>query len=173
MRWRAALAFAIMMLGLSIPARAQEITGTIVGTVTDETGAAVPGASVSVRNVGTGITREFTTNQAGFYTAAFLTVGEYEVSATLAGFQPTVVKGIALHVNDRLQVDPTLRLGQLTDTIEVTADAAMVQVNPAVQTLMGATQVEELPLNNRNFVQLASLVPGVNSSLPDEVGIGL
>ena len=66
-----------------------------------------------------------------------------------------------------------LKLGQLTDVVEVVANAAMVQPNAAVQTLMGPTQVAELPLNNRNFVQLASLVPGVNSSLADEVGIGL
>ena len=173
MKWRAALAFAVTTLGLSLPARAQEITGTIVGTVTDETGAAVPGATVAVRNAGTGVTREFLTTDTGRYTAPFLPVGEYEVSVSLTGFQPTVVKGIALHVNDRLQVDAALKLGQLTDVVEVTANAAMVQPNPAVQTLMGATQVEELPLNNRNFVQLASLVPGVNSSLADEVGIGL
>jgi hypothetical protein len=173
MKWRAALAVALLTLGLSFPARAQEITGTIVGTVTDETGAAVPGAIVSVRNAGTGVTRDFTTTEAGRYTAPFLPVGEYEITVTLAGFQPTAIKGIALHVNDRLQIDATLKLGQLTDVVEVTANAAMVQPNPAVQTLMGPTQVAELPLNNRNFVQLASLVPGVNSSLPDEVGIGL
>ena len=173
MKWRAALAFALTTLGLSLPARAQEITGTIVGTVTDETGAAVPGATVAVRHAGTGVTREFLTTDTGRYTAPFLPVGEYEVSVSLTGFQPTVVKGIALHVNDRLQIDAALKLGQLTDVVEVTANAAMVQPNPAVQTLMGATQVEELPLNNRNFVQLASLVPGVNSSLADEVGIGL
>ena len=173
MKWRAALAVAIVTLGWSLPALAQEITGTIVGTVTDESGAPVPGATVTVRNVGTGVAREFATTENGRYTAAFLPVGEYEVTASLTGFQPSVVKGIAVHVNDRLQIDPTLKLGQLTDVIEVTANAAMVQPNPAVQTLMGPTQVEELPLNNRNFVQLASLVPGVTSSLPDEVGIGL
>lgn len=173
MKWRVAVAFALAALGFSFPAWPQEITGTIVGTITDETGAAVPGAAVSVRHVGTGVTRDFTTTQTGLYTAAFLAIGEYEVSVSLAGFQPTVVKGIALHVNDRLQIDATLKLGQLTDVVEVTAASAMVQPNPAVQTLMGATQVEELPLNNRNFVQLASLVPGVNSSLADEVGIGL
>jgi hypothetical protein len=164
---------AIVALGLALPAWAQEITGTITGTVTDESGAPVPGATVSVRNVGTGITREFATTETGRYTAPFLAVGEYEVSTSLTGFQPTVIKGIALHVNDRLELNAQLKLGQLTDVVEVTANSAMVQPNPAVQTLMGSTQVEELPLNNRNFVQLASLVPGVNSSLADEVGIGL
>jgi hypothetical protein len=173
MKWRAALGFAFLTLGLSLAAHAQEITGTIVGPVTDETGAAVPGASVSVRNVATGVTRDFTTTETGRYTAPFLAVGEYEIAISLTGFQPTAIKGIALHVNDRLEIDARLKLGQLTDVVEVVASAAMVQPNPAVQSLMGATQVEELPLNNRNFVQLASLVPGVNSSLADEVGIGL
>ena len=92
---------------------------------------------------------------------------------TLTGFQPYTARGIAVHVNDRLEIDATLSVGALTDVVEVTAGAQMVQPLPAVQTLMGPIQVEELPLNNRNFVQLASLVPGVNSSLSDEVGIGL
>jgi hypothetical protein len=173
MKWRVVLAMSVLALGLSWPAAAQEITGTITGIVSDESGAAVPGATVTVRNVATGISRDYATSEVGRYTASFLTVGEYEVSASLTGFQPVTVKGIALHVNDRLEINPTLKLGELTDVIEVTANAAMVQPTPAVQSLMGPTQVEELPLNNRNFVQLASLVPGVNSSLADEVGIGL
>jgi hypothetical protein len=155
------------------PARAQEITGTITGTVFDSTGAALPGATVSVKSLDTGVTRDFQTTETGRYTAAFLTVGAYELTVSLAGFQPYTAKGIAVHVNDRLEIDATLSVGQLTDVVEVTAAAQLVQPLPAVQTLMGPTQVEELPLNNRNFVQLASLVPGVNSSLADEVGIGL
>jgi hypothetical protein len=84
-----------------------------------------------------------------------------------------VARGISLHVNDRLTLNVTLGVSGHETAIDVGVAAEMVQSTSAVQTLMGPTQVQELPLNNRNFVQLATLVPGVSSSLPDEVGIGL
>jgi carboxypeptidase family protein len=154
-------------------AGAQEITATITGTVSDETGAVLPGVSVSVRNVGTGFTREAVTNNVGLYTAPLLPTGRYEVTFGLSGFQTQTAQNISLHVNDRIQVDMVLKAGAITETVEVTAAAQMIQPTAAVQTLMAPTQVQELPLNNRNFVQLATLVPGVTSSLTDEVGIGL
>jgi len=162
-----------VILALVAPfATAQEITGTIVGTVFDQTGAVLPGATVTVKNLGTGQAREFTSSASGRYLASFLPVGRYEVAFQLTGFK-SVAKSISLHVNDRQEVDGTLGVGELTDTVEVSAAAQMIQSTQAVQSLMGSTQVQELPLNNRNFVQLATLVPGVNSSLTDEVGIGL
>ena len=103
MKWRVALAIVVVALGLSWPASAQEITGTITGTVTDETVRRPPGATVTVKNLGTGVSRDFATTENGRYTAPFLAVGAYEVSASLTGFQPMTVKGIALHVNDRLR----------------------------------------------------------------------
>jgi hypothetical protein len=78
---------------------------------------------------------------------------------SLAGFQGSVQRGIELHVNDRLEVNGTLQVGALTDTIEVVGGSTLIQYTPQVQTLMGSTQVQELPLNNRNFIQLATLVP--------------
>ena len=176
MRWRVAAALlAASFAGgvLVAPASAQEITGTIVGTVVDSTGASLPGATVSVKHLDTGVTRDFQTTETGRYTAPFLSVGAYEMTVTLTGFQPYTAKGITVHVNDRLEIDATLSVGQLTDVVEVTAGAQLVQPLPAVQTLMGPIQVEELPLNNRNFVQLATLAPGVSSDLADEVGVGL
>ena len=154
-------------------ASAQEITGTIAGTVTDQTGAALPGATVTARDVGKGISTEVVTTREGRYTFPFLTNGQYELTFTMTGFKPYGAKGINLHVNDRLEVNASLKIEGTSETVEVTASAQLIQPGPAVQNLMGATQVQELPLNNRNFVQLASLVPGVNSSLSDEVGIGL
>jgi outer membrane receptor protein involved in Fe transport len=169
---RIALAAAVFGAGL-IPAAAQEITGTIRGTVTDQTGAVLPGVTVTVRNIGTGETRQLVTSSTGDYNATLLPPGRYEVLFGLPGFQSTTARGINLHVNDRLQVDATLGTGTLEETVEVTAGAQLIQPTPAVQSLMGATQVQELPLNNRNFVQLATLVPGVTSDLSDEVGVGL
>jgi hypothetical protein len=162
----------VLLGGAARPTSAQETTGTIQGVVTDQTGAVLPGVAVVVRHVQTGRTNEFVSNEAGRYLAASLQPGTYEVTFSLSGFQPIVVRGIELHVNDRQEVNGKLGVG-VTETVEVSAASQFVQPSPAVQTLMGPTQVQELPLNNRNFVQLATLVPGVSSDLGDEVGIGL
>ena len=153
-------------------AHAQEITGTITGVVTDPQGAVLPGAAVTARDTGRGITTEVVSSSQGRYIFPFLVPGEYEITASMPGFKPYSAK-VALHVNDRLEVNASLKVEGVSETVEVTAAAQLIQPGPAVQNLMGSTQVQELPLNNRNFVQLASLVPGVNSSLADEVGIGL
>ncbi len=84
-----------------------------------------------------------------------------------------MVKGIVLSVNDRVEVNGRLKVGGLEEVVEVMSERTVVQTTPAVQNLVASKQVEELPLNNRNFVQLATLAPGVSSDLPDEVGIGL
>jgi Carboxypeptidase regulatory-like domain len=170
---RHSLLLSVALLTAFIPAAAaQEITGTITGNVTDNTGAVLPGVIVSGKSLGMGLVKEVATNDSGDYTLPFLPVGEYEITFTLTGFAPYSAK-VRLHVNDRLAVNAVLQVGELTEIVEVTAAARLVQATPAVQSLIGPTQVQELPLNNRNFVQLATLVPGVSSSLPDEVGIGL
>jgi hypothetical protein len=155
------------------PASPQEITATLTGTVTDETGAVLPGVTVTVRNTGTGFSKDVVTTSEGVYTAPLLPTGRYEAAFTLAGFQSATATNLELHVNDRVRVDMTMKTGGVSETVEVSAAAQMIQPMAAVQTLMGSTQVQELPLNNRNFVQLATLVPGVTSNLADEVGIGL
>jgi hypothetical protein len=152
---------------------AQETTGTIQGVVQDQSGAILPGATVVVKHIETGRSQEAVSNESGRYTVAFLRPGTYEVTFNVSGFQPVTAKAVELHVNDRLEVNGLLKVGGLTDTVDVTGSSTLVQYTPQVQSLMGATQVEELPLNNRNFVQLATLVPGVTSNLPDEIGIGL
>jgi hypothetical protein len=162
-----------VILAAAGPARAQEITGTITGVVTDQTGGVLPGVTVVAVNPATGLRKEVVTTEAGVYTLSYLPVGRYDVVFTLAGFQTYTARGVELHVNDRLEVNAQLQVGELSDVVEVVASTTLLQPTPAVQSLMGPTQVQELPLNNRNFVQLATLVPGVSSSLPDEVGIGL
>src|SRR5215831_14767676 len=164
---------AALVCGTATPAAAQETTGTITGVAKDQTGAVLPGVTVAVKNVQTGVTAEVLTNTDGLYTARLLQPGEYEVTFTLAGFQSRTIKGIQLHVNDRIEVNGQMGVGAVSENVEVSAASQFVQPSPQVQTLMGPTQVQELPLNNRNFVQLATLVPGVSSDLGDEVGIGL
>jgi hypothetical protein len=168
------LALMCALVALLAPAAfAQEITATITGTVTDQSGALLPGVTVTARSTSTGWTKEVVTTGTGQYTVPFLPVGTYDLAFALSGFKTSTTKGIVLHVNDRITYNTTMQVAGLEAAVEVTAEAGLLQTTPAVQTLMGPTQVQELPLNNRNFVQLATLVPGVNSSLPDEVGIGL
>lgn len=169
--WRMLICILLVCVAAA-PATAQETTGTIIGVVTDQTGAVLPGVTVIVRNVETGSTREVVTGETGRYTAAALRPGPYEVVFDLSGFNPQTIRGITLYVNDRAEINGRLGVG-VTETVEVSAASSFVQPTPAVQSLMGPTQVQELPLNNRNFVQLATLVPGVSSDLGDEVGIGL
>jgi hypothetical protein len=165
-------AVAAILVVLASRAAAQETTGTVSGTVTDQTGAVLTGATVVVKSLRTGMARELVTNASGHFLAPLLPVGPYHLTVTLAGFQPFAAR-VDLHVNDRLEVDATLLVERLAAAVEVTAEARVLQPTPAVQSLIGPTQVMELPLNNRNFAQLATLVPGVSSDLADEVGVGL
>ncbi|MDQ3070190.1 MAG: carboxypeptidase-like regulatory domain-containing protein [Acidobacteriota bacterium] len=177
MKWARAARVATLALVCSAlliqPVSAQQNTGTITGVVTDESGAVLPGVTVTVKQAETGFTRDFVTTSTGAYTASLLPLGKYVVTFTLQGFQARTVSNIDLHVGDRLEINSKMGIGGVSENVEVSAASQFVQPTPAVQNLIGPTQVQELPLNNRVFVQLATLVPGVTSDLPDEVGIGL
>ena len=167
---------ALMMLlaaTLSVGATAQETTATITGVTTDQSGAVVPGVTVIVQNTDNGLTRALVTNEAGSYTASLLPIGNYKIVFELQGFRTDTRGNITLHVNDRLQLDSKMEVASVSNTVEVTAATPLVQAVPQLQTTMASRQVQELPLNNRNFVQLATLAPGVSSDLSDEVGVGL
>jgi hypothetical protein len=168
--------FVLLVLAMASPvppALAQEITGTITGVVRDQSGGILPGVTITATLTQRNLVKEVVSSETGVYTLPFLPIGTYDLVFSLSGFQDATFKGIEVHVNDRLELNATLGVGGVAETVEVVAGAALLQATPQVQNLMGPTQVQELPLNNRNFVQLATLVPGVNSSLPDEVGIGL
>src|SRR2546427_9695955 len=135
---------------------AQLDTGTISGTVADQTGAAVPGASVAIKNVETGIVRRLVTNEAGRYEAVALPVGTYEVTASLVGFQTFVRGGIGLTVGRNAVVDIALRVGDVTEAITITAETSQVETTTATVTqLIDERRVLDIPLNNRDLTQLA------------------
>ena len=142
------------------PAVAQETTATVTGTVSDQTGAVLPGVAVVARHAATGATKTVATTDSGRYSVPFLPVGEYEISYSLPGFQPHVARGVSVHVNDRITINARLNVRGEQTSVEVSTASALVQATPAVQWLMRPVQVQALPLNNRNFVQLATLVPG-------------
>ena len=167
------LVLMMLLVAVSGAASAQETTGTITGTTTDQTGGVLPGVTVTVKNADTGFARSAVTNEAGGFTVPLLPIGRYEVVFELQGFQTSTARNITLHVNDRLQIDGRLSVGGVAESVEVSVARQLVQPIAALQSTMGSQQVKELPLNNRNFVQLATLAPGVSSDLADEVGIGL
>jgi hypothetical protein len=167
------IAVAIMVCG-TLPASAQEIAGTITGVVKDQSGAVVPGATVVVRNVATNIETSVVTDTSGVYVAAALAVGQYEVRVELAGFRSYIRSGLELHVADRLRVDPVLQAGAVSETVTVAGASPVVQTESSdVSTLINATQVSQMPLNGRNIVQLVAMQPGVSSTLPSTLGVGL
>jgi hypothetical protein len=163
----------LLVAALGAAAAAQETTGTITGVTSDQTGAVLPGVTVTLKNTSTGLSRTVVTNDGGSYTAGALPIGPYEVTFELSGFQTVTTRGITLHVNDRLQIDGHMAVGGVAENVTVSAGHELVQPVPALQSTITSREVKELPLNNRNFVQLATLAPGVSSDLSDEVGIGL
>lgn len=141
---------------------AQLDTGTISGTVMDQSSGTIPGATITIRNVATGVSRTTATNAAGRYEAAALPVGNYEVSASLAGFQTLVRSGINLTVGRNAVVDMVLQVGEVTQTVTVTGEAGQVETTTATVTnLVDEKRVLDIPLNNRDLTQLTYLQPGV------------
>jgi hypothetical protein len=141
---------------------AQGQNATIQGTVTDASGGAVVGAKVDVKNTGTGITQTTTSDAQGRYAVPQLPIGDYEVQASLAGFQTAVRRGITLSVGNELVVDFSLQVGQQQQTVEVQGEVSQVETTSStVSSLVDQTQMRELPLNGRNFEQLILLAPGV------------
>ena len=152
-----------LLLGTSY-LHAQGATAAISGTVMDPTGAAIPGASITVKNVQTAFTRTVISDDQGRYLAPELPIGEYEVQGSLMGFQTVVRSGIQLTVGSRPVVDLKLPVGQTADTINVTEELSQVETTSSgVSTLVNQTQMRELPLNGRNFEQLVLLAPGALS----------
>jgi hypothetical protein len=137
-------------------------TATVQGTVTDTSGAAVVGAQVTVKNLDTGTTQTFPSDAQGRYLAPTLPIGNYEVSATHAGFQTVTRKGIELTVGAQAIADFSLPVGQSQQTVTVQAEVSQVETtSSAITNLVEQTEIRELPLNGRNFTQLITLAPGV------------
>lgn len=163
-RARFCLAAFVLLLAMAVPAAslAQLTTGTIQGVVKDESGGALPGATVTIKNVETGVARTLTTSDQGRFEAPNLQVGTYEVAVALSGFRPAVRAGISLVVGRTAVVDVTLGVAAIEEALVVTGDAPLVETTSAtVSNLIDAKKVEDLPLVNRDLTQLTFLQPGV------------
>src|SRR6266571_2264487 len=153
------ISFASLVLAPS--ASAQKTSGTITGTVTDPSGAAVPGATVTVVNERTGAAREAATNEQGSFSFPEAEAGTYTLTVTKTGFKKLTQKNVELHVADVTNLNVKMEMGAATEIVEVEASALVVNTSTGdVGNIMTGEQVRELPMNGRNFVQLTTLVPG-------------
>ncbi|PYP91199.1 MAG: adenylyl cyclase [Candidatus Angelobacter sp. Gp1-AA117] len=165
----------LLIIAIAVAAAAQNITGSMAGTVKDSSGAVVPNATVTVTNTDTGVTvRTLKTDATGNYSAPLLPIGHYSVSIEAAGFRKFVQKNIELNVNDKLTVSTALQVGASGETVTVEANPVQVDLQSAaaVGTVTGI-QIQELALNTRNYEQLVTLLPGVSSSqTTDQLYVG-
>jgi hypothetical protein len=163
---RLAVLLAAFFVLFAAQALAQE--ATIVGTVTDPSGAAVPNVSITVTNTDTGIARTLTTSSEGQYVAPDLHIGHYSVRAQATGFKVTEHTGLVLTVGDRTRVDFKLALGGASEQVTVEAAAVAVQSdNGEVSDLITGQQIAQLSTNGRSMYSLISLTPGASSGQAD------
>ena len=152
----------VALASLSAPAMAQVLYGSLVGTVTDESGLAVPGASVTITQLETNQSRAGTTSSNGTYTFPNIAAGTYQVDVALTGFQPFRARDIVVRQNVAVRVDAKLAVGNLQESVEVSAAAAILQTETAaVQSQTTSLQIETLPTSGRSFHSLMVLTPGV------------
>ena len=141
---------------------AQGTGSAIQGTVTDEQGAVMPGASVVVANVQTGLTRDVITDERGWYRATAITPGDYEVRVTLQGFATQIRRGLTVTVGQEATVNVALRLANVEESVTVTGAAPLVETTRStLGTTVTRDSLDNLPLITRNFAGLATLAPGV------------
>lgn len=164
-----------LFLSFPLLGSAQQLYATLNGTVTDPTGAVVPGATVSVKQEGVnGVPRVVKTNASGNYTITALTAGNYTVTVTAHGFRTSRMEAVTLYVSQPRTLNVKLKTGVVSQTVTVRQNAVAINTTSGAQAgTISGKQVRQLQLNNRNFEQLVTLQPGVVSALPDQVGFGL
>jgi hypothetical protein len=164
----ARILYVVALLGLlPAPTLAQTVSGTILGTVTDSTGAVVANAKVTIVNEGTGLTRVVTADSNGDYTAPALPTGHYTITSEMSGFKTVALSNIEVGVDQRVRINIKHEIGAMTESVSVTAEAPLLQTSSSeLGTTVGHQQIEALPLNGRNFVNLTRTVPGVLRGIP-------
>ena len=166
MNRRVLLGFLILaLLGAPHASRAQDTTGTISGIVTDQSKAVLPGVTVVVTNVETGATRTLVSDARGGFRALNLSPGIYAVTAELTGFTSARRENLTVEIGREINADLTLRIGAISEQVTVQGATTNVELSSTVAGgVVSTTQIAELPLNGRNFMQLATLQPGVTVS---------
>jgi hypothetical protein len=163
---KALLAAIFCLLAVSVcPRLYGQASGSFSGTVSDKAGAVISGATVKAVSQGTGVSREAKTDDSGHYLIPLLPVAFYTIQVGSSGFQPTGQKDVRLQVDEHREIDFTLAPASVTASVEVSAtEVAVETANPTLGQVITSEQVADLPLNGRNFVQLATLTPGTTAS---------
>jgi hypothetical protein len=155
--------FLLAISSLSIFAQSQSTTGLIQGTVVDQNGAIVSGASINVKNVNTGVERTVSSNTDGFFTAPLLPLGTYRVTTTASGFTNSILENVEVTIGNTLALTISLKVGGAAETVDVSADAEVVDTaRTELSTQINQRSVENLPINRRDFSRFALLTPGVS-----------
>lgn len=172
---RKAIAILILLFLSACTLMAQEVTGSILGTVTDTSNAIIPHAKVTVTNTDrNAVLRTTTTDNNGYYVAPLLPVGHYAVSVAAQGFKTFSKTGIELNVSDRLAVNAVLSPGSVQEVVTVEANALQVETqSPTAGGLIDGTQIRELALSARNYEEMVALMPGVSSAVSDTIFVGV
>jgi Carboxypeptidase regulatory-like domain len=169
-------ASAMLSMGLllvAVPGRTQTIGGALLGTVTDQTGGVIVGVEISIKNMATGVVTTARTNHAGFYTAPTLPPGDYEITATVSGFRTEVRSGITLTVGTSEVVNLQMRVGNASEKVELSSAAPTVDLaTSTLGNVVNAKTIVDLPLNGRDWTQLALLQPGVVQTQPQVGSLG-
>jgi len=162
----------LLALSCATPAAAQLASQTaLVGTVTDSSGAVLPGASVVAVNAGTRDTYETTTNAEGYYNIQFVRIGVYEITVTLSGFQTSKVTGVEVTTNQITRTNVAMKVGQVNESINVVASSPILDTDSArISETIGTRAVRDLPLNGRNVWSLANTTPGVLQAPNSDIG---
>ena len=156
--------FLIFNLGLAI---AQTVTGNITGTVMDSTGAAIAGAEVTARDISTGVQTSAATNPSGVFSIRFLPIGHYEVTVKANGFSTQTIPPFALEIDQTVNFNARLQVGNTTQTVEVTAASPILNTtNPSLGVTLTSNEIGTIPLNGRNFSTVTLFVPGAVSTQP-------
>ncbi|KAA6460987.1 carboxypeptidase regulatory-like domain-containing protein [Acidobacteria bacterium AB60] len=155
---------ALFVSGLCLSASAQQ--ATVVGTITDPSGAAVPNVTVTVTNLESGVARTVQTNDAGQYVAPDLNIGHYSLKAQANGFKAVEQKNVNLQVGDRARIDFQMQVGEVQETVTVESDAVRVQTDSGEQSsVITGQQISQIAVSGRSMYQLAALVPGASSQI--------
>jgi hypothetical protein len=165
---------AVLLFSLSAAAFAQEITGSISGTVKDSVGAAVGGATVTITDSDKkAVVRTVNTNDDGEFSAPLLPVAYYDITVEAPNFKKHLENRVKVNVNERRTLDVTLEAGNISEVVTVTSDLLQVNTQSATAgNVINGDQVRQLSLNNRNFVQLITLSPGVSANIADQIYVG-
>jgi hypothetical protein len=164
---RRAVLYVVSALLLPAVLAAQAVTGTILGVITDSSGAVMPGTTVTLTNTDTGQVRSVTTDANGEFTVPSLTTGKYSVKAELQGFKTVTVPDVTLGVDQHFRLNLKLEVGAVEESVTVTGASPLIQTSTSeLGTTVSEEQIKTLPLNGRNFVNLTRTVPGVVRGVP-------